>query len=413
MSAGPTVNHWSGLLRAAIGVIALLMALPAAAGQETLSGKHIVGYQGWFGCPRDPADFGWSHWFRGKPQTESLTVDLWPDLADFAPDELCPAGFTLKSGAPAFVFSSENAKTVRRHFGWMRTYGIDGAAVQRFVNQLGEPARLTRVDLVLRNIRTAAEAESRGFFIMYDITGVASDAFVQTIERDWRRLAADGLTASPAYMRHRGRPVVGLWGLGVGDRKATPAQAMELVRFFRDEAHVTLLGGVPAYWRTLGADSRKEPEWAAVYAAFDIISPWTVGRYATPALADNFAKNVLQPDIAEAKRRGQDYMPVVFPGFSWSNLRRGAAPANQIPRLCGAFYKRQIDNALRAGANMLYTAMFDELDEGTAIMKVTNAAEKMPASAVAPDADCQTANDLYLRLAGQAAQNLRKLEPAR
>ena len=400
----------ANIVRCAVLLAVISLAANIAAHAETfssLSTKHIVGYQGWFSCPRDPVDLGWFHWFRGKPRPDNLTVDLWPDLAGFAPDELCPTDFKLNSGAPAFVFSSENAKTVRRHFSWMRAYGVDGAAVQRFVSQIDAPTRVARVDLVLHNIRAAAEAEGRGFFVMYDLSGIASDTAVQSVESDWRRLAAEGLTASPAYMGHRGRPVVGVWGLGIGDRKATPAQALELIRFFKSEARVTLLGGVPAYWRTLGDDSRKEPEWSAVYAAFDIISPWTVGRYATPALADKFAKNVLQPDIAEAKRRGQDYMPVVFPGFSWTNLRRGAAPPNQIPRLCGAFYKRQIDNALRAGANMLYTAMFDELDEGTAIMKVTSNSEQMPSTAVAPDANCPGANVLYLRLAGEAARGLR------
>ena len=390
-------------------ILALLVTViwcAAAGASETLTGKHIVGYQGWFSCPRDPVDLGWFHWFRGKPQPDSLAVDLWPDVSGFSADELCPTDFTLRSGAPAFVFSSANPKTVRRHFDWMRTHGIDGAAVQRFLSEFGEPARLARVDLVMRNVRAAAEAENRGFFIMYDISGLVPDAIVQTIERDWRRLAADGLTASPAYMKHRGRPVVGVWGLGFSDRKATPAQAMELVRFFKHEALVTLLGGVPAYWRTLGDDSRKELEWSAVYAAFDVISPWTVGRYATPAQADAFAKNVQQADIAAAKRKGQDYMPVAFPGFSWSNLKRGA-PANQIPRLCGVFYERQIDNALRSGANMLYTAMFDELDEGTAIMKVENNPARLPENAVAPDVDCGQDDDLYLRLAGKAARRLR------
>jgi hypothetical protein len=104
-------------------------------------------------------------------------------------------------------------------------------------------------------------------------------------------------------------------------------------------------------------------------------------------------------------------MPVVFPGFSWYNLKVGKAPLDQIPRLCGAFYNRQVAAALNAGANMLYTAMFDELDEGTAIMKIVRAPEDLPAHAqlLAPDAgQCDSGSDLYLRVAGQATTKLRE-----
>ena len=211
----------------ASGLIALVVCAgdAPAADLSTLVGRHVAGYQGWFACPSDPIDPRWSHWFLGgqKPQPTALSVDLWPDLAEFNKDELCPTGFTLSSGDPAFVFSSENAKTVRRHFQWMREYGIDGVAVQRFVGQLTSPLRLQRSDTVLRNIRVAAEAEGRGFFLMYDVTGLATDAEVATVTRDWTQLAtAEHITQSPSYMRHRGKPVVGVWGLGVGDRKATP-----------------------------------------------------------------------------------------------------------------------------------------------------------------------------------------------
>ena len=67
----------------------------------------------------------------------------------------------------------------------------------------------------------------------------------------------------------------------------------------------------------------------------------------------------------------KDYLPVVFPGFSWHNLRP-KAPLDQIPRLKGRFLWKQYEEAKKAGATMLYTAMFDEMDEGTAIFKCTN-----------------------------------------
>lgn len=66
-------------------------------------------------------------------------------------------------------------------------------------------------------------------------------------------------------------------------------------------------------------------------------------------------------------------------------------PLNAIPRLQGRFFWSQITAAKRAGADMLYVAMFDEVDEGTAIFKVTNDPPVGPGEGVqfAPTRDCQ------------------------
>ncbi len=387
----------------------------------TLRGIHVAGYQGWFACPGDGAvGVGWGHWFRGgsDPQDpNSLAVDLWPDTSELDADERCPTAFHLPSGASAFLFSDQNAKTVARHFAWMNQYGIDGAAMQRFVTSLAHADLQRDFDTVLGNARSGAEASRRGFFVMYDVSGMNGAAALQAIEQDWRHLTGEfHLTDSPAYIFDRGKPVVAVWGLGFKDRDVSADQASAIIRYFRTASvPATVLGGVPASWRNLGSDghytdSRTEPEWAAVYRSLDVISPWTVGRYKDDNGADSFAQLRLIPDIAETGRLGIEYMPVLYPGFSWSWTRK--SPLNFIPRRCGAFYQRQIDSAIKAGAQMLYTAMFDEINEGTAIFKlgVDPSHEPVGADLLALDADgCRTAtNDMYLRLAGEATQALRK-----
>jgi hypothetical protein len=399
-------------LSAAIVALGILAAVSVADATDfsTLNSKHIVGYQGWFGCPSDPIDPRWVHWFRGgAANLGALTVDLWPDLSDFDKSELCPTGMTLPTGAPAFVFSSENAATVRRHFRWMKQYEIDGAAVQRFVSEVQHSPSVDRATLVLRNVRAAAEVEKRGFFIMYDVSGVDGDRAIATIEQDWRRLVAERLPMNPSYMGHLGKPVVGVWGLGFKDRNMSATQAEKLIRFFKSEARVSLLGGVPAHWRSLDGDSRPEEEWSQVYRSFDILTPWTVGRFRDPHEADAFARNVMAVDIQQTRARGQDYMPVIFPGFSWRNLTQGEKPLDQISRRCGSFYEEQANNALRLGATMLYSAMFDELDEGTALMKIARSAEELPAGAqlLTPDPQgCSQASDLYLQFARDVSVRL-------
>jgi hypothetical protein len=74
------------------------------------------------------------------------------------------------------------------------------------------------------------------------------------------------------------------------------------------------------------------------------------------------------PDLAEATAAGREYMPVIFPGFSWHNL--AGYPLNQIPRNGGNFYWRQACNAVRSECKMIYGVMFDKVDEGTAMFKL-------------------------------------------
>jgi len=99
---------------------------------------------------------------------------------------------------------------------------------------------------------------------------------------------------------------------------------------------------------------------------------------------------------------------VAFPGFSWHNLRP-ESPSNQIPRLKGRFLWSQYLAAREAGATMLYQAMFDEVDEGTAIFKCTND----PPVGASPFIDYEgLPSDFYLRLTGAGGKLLRgEIEP--
>ena len=174
---------------------------------------------------------------------------------------------------------------------------------------------------------------------------------------------------------------------------------------------MTLLDGVPAGWRTLTRDSQEDAAWASVYRSFDVISPWTVGRFRDENGVDRFYREQVLPDLTEARAAGIDYMPVVFPGFSWRNMNRDTA-INQIPRRGGRFFWRQVEQALGAGSTMLYGAMFDEVDEGTALFKLATTAEAVPADAsiVTLDADGEALpSDWYLQLSREAQVRLQRI----
>jgi hypothetical protein len=101
-------------------------------------------------------------------------------------------------------------------------------------------------------------------------------------------------------------------------------------------------------------------------------------------------------------------MPVVYPGTSLHN--DSGSPYNEIPRQGGKLYWRQVYNAVSLGVPMIYNAMFDEVDEGTAMYKVAATAAEQPAGVdlVSLDADgYRLPDDWYLRLAGAASQMLR------
>jgi hypothetical protein len=80
------------------------------------------------------------------------------------------------------------------------------------------------------------------------------------------------------------------------------------------------------------------------------------------------------------------------------------SPLNQIPRLGGKFLWKQYVEAKRAGATMVYQAMFDEVDEGTAIFKCTNDVPVGESKFVTYEG---LPSDHYLKLVGQATRMIR------
>jgi hypothetical protein len=393
-------------------ILSLCPAALCAAGvvdPSTLDNKVLIGYQGWFTCPSDGSG-RWTHWSRGVPSAETLTVELYPDLSELDADERCEVPGMTIAGKPAYLFSSRNPKTVSRHFRWMKEYGLDGVLVQRFVGEIRR--KRADGDVVLKNIMAAAKESGRTFAIEYDISGGNAETFAQTLKDDWVYLVDElKVTSHPNYQRHNGKPVLSIWGMGLSDGNAHPPvdphAAKDLIEWFKAKAplqyHVTYMGGTPARWGTLTRDSRADPAWANVYATMDVVQPWNVGRYGTLEAVDRWKEDVLVPDVKLAAANHQIYMPVAFPGFSWHNLKRNAKE-NQIPRLRGEFFWRQAYNAKAAGAKVLKIAMFDEVDEGTAILKAVSHRHEAPDQGfwLALDADgAELPNDWYLRLAGE------------
>jgi len=380
---------------------------------STLTGKVVCGYQGWFRCEGDGSNNGWHHYAAGSKILEPghAHIEMWPDVSELPKEARVQTPFKRADGSTAEVFSSVHPAVVQLHFKWMRDYGIDGAFIQRFATTTRDKRFREPMDQVLAHCEAAAKANGRGLTLMYDLSGI-KEGDIQLVIDDWKRLLTEKRLdpRSSSYFRHHGKPLVALWGIGFKDRAPMLDEWSRLITFLRDDPEFggcAIMLGVPYYWCTLDHDCIKDPRLLEIIARADIVSPWAVGRFGKPLDAEKNGEKNLKPDIAWCTEHKIDYLPVLFPGFSWTNLsksRNQEAKFDAIPRLGGEFLWSQALAAKRAGAQMLYVAMFDEMDEGTAIFKTDN---HPPVGESRFLAEPDLPSDHYLWLTGMLGKLLR------
>jgi hypothetical protein len=367
----------------------------AASPAGDVVGKISVGYQGWFACIGDGAPINaWWHWSQNQgsaPSPSNNVIKAWPDMREYARG-FQTAYANLNNGQPATLFSSFDQQTVNTHFLWMQQNGCDTAALQRF--NPNSPEGPTR-DAMATKVRSAAEQFGRKFYIMYDVTGWTN--MQSEIKADWtNKMSAH--TASSAYARQNGKPVVCIWGFGFNDNNHPfdAATCLDVINFFKGQG-CYVIGGVPREWRTGVGGSRAG--FLGTYHGFNMISPWMVGAIGTAADSDSAFQQFTQPDQADCNANGIDYQPCVLPGDVSGNQRAH-----------GDFMWRQFFNMVRAGAQGIYISMFDEYGEGNQIAKTAENQAMTPAGSglLALDADgTACSSDYYLRLTADGGRMLK------
>ena len=362
----------------------------------------MAGYQGWFNTPEDGAGLGWKHFEKEKEfKPGKCTIDLWPDVSEY--EKTYETAFKLPDETPAKVFSSYDASTTDLHFKWMKQYGIDGVFMQRFVVSIRNQKGKDNYNKILNNAVLSAEKYDRAICLMYDLSGMEAGE-EDILIRDWKELCEKYKLVSRNnnhYVYHHGKPLVAVWGIGFNDRrKYGYEQVKKIIDFLKSEG-CSILVGVPTHWRTLTIDAVSDTRLLELVKQADIVHPWLVGRFNNNTY-EPYRKSI-EEDIKWCKANGKDYIPVLFPGFSWHNMKKDA-PQNMIPRLGGRFFWQQVKGAVDAGAESLYLAMFDEIDEGTAFFKCTNTPPVGESSFITYEGE---APDHYLWLAGEAAKYLR------
>jgi hypothetical protein len=398
------------LLTVAVGFIDVSAQHRHAESSRFTSYKGLVmaGYQGWFNCEGDGAQRGWTHYNKnGKFEDGSCTIDFWPEMDEYQVKYL--TSFKFADGSPAYVFSSYDESTVDLHFRWMKEYGIDGVFIQRFFSVLTSQNRLNHNDKVLASAIKAANKYGIAICLMYDI-GSMDDSRYKLLFDDWKHLVDDlKLTnqgEKTTYLFHNGKPLVAFWGISAGTRESGHIpEIFDIIDFFRNDPEYggcSIHLGIPSRWRTLGADTKGDPRLHEVLKQADVVHPWLVGRFNENGYEAFRQENIVE-DVKWCRENGKSYAPTVFPGFSWHNMKDDVS--DKIPRNKGEFYWKQIAGAIESGAEMIYVAMFDEIDEGTAIMKC---AHKVPVGkSVFVPIEKDVPSDHYLWLTGMAGKMLR------
>lgn len=415
------------LFAACMAVLSFCFDVMAAVGSKHSPGSHYLsyeglvmcGYQGWFRAEGDESGRGWVHYCGGKFDPEHLTIDLWPDVSEY--QKTYPTPFKNKDGSPAKVFSSWDESTVDLHFRWMKDYGVDGVFMQRFYGVTRSEKSRKNGRVILGHALKAAQKNGRALSVMYDLSGMhANGDDCETIIQDWKEMVDDlKLTsqgADQSYLYHRGKPLVAIWGLGFPDRpyKIRDIGIDKLIDFLKNDpvyGGCSIMIGVPTHFRELKADCTSDQYLHEILSKADVVMPWMVGRFSPLAKGDvaRYGAQV-KADVEWCEARKLDYASCVYPGFSWYNLKRhesgGRNQLNQIPREKGKFYWDLISAAIGSGAKMLYVAMFDEIDEGTAIFKCANELPVVdsPGKLLGYEG---VPNDHYLWLTGKAGQVLR------
>ena len=369
----------------------------------TYKGLVMAGYQGWFNTPGDSSGRGWHHYERrGRFAPGSCEIDLWPDVREYTTTYQTP--FSYADGQTASVFSAYDSTTVNLHFKWMKDYGIDGVFMQRFVAEIRNASGRRHFNKVLDNAMAAARRYNRAISIMYDLSGMLPGE-EQILLHDLDDLSAryDLLhgSKSPTYLHHHNKPLVVVWGIGFNDhRRYGFAEAATLINGIKARGFSIMLG-VPTYWRDREKDALPDEELHRLIKQADIVAPWFVGRYDETTYPS--FKELISKDLAWCRSNQIDYVPLAFPGFSWKNMN--GPQAKSMPRNRGRFFWQQVTGAKGAGAEMLYVAMFDEVNEGTAIFKC-NTNDRLPLNDAGQfvGIDNDLGSDYYLWLAGQAAQ---------
>lgn len=338
-------------------ILTLILGLSNLFAQD-IKGKVVTGYQGWFSTPGN--NFSnlttWRHWGGNHPDNQNhlfrqpmykyklditshkgISFDLFPDMSEYSQNGaiLADTGFNDKSGNDVYLFDSADPAVTKLHFKWMRDNNIDVAALQRFAVDLQDSNIKSHMDAVLKNFFDHVNSYGRKFYIMYDISSLSQQCnggacWKHVIENDFNsiynqyqnKITDPNLYAHETNKNGESKPVICLWGLGVSGRIGTNTDYIQIIDWFKNKGFY-VIGGLDQYFYDTNRPDQASKHQA--YKKLDMISPWYVNSFADNGNEiKNFYLNQVKNGLNFCKQANDynsiDFMPVVFPGFSWYNL---------------------------------------------------------------------------------------------
>lgn len=347
----------------------------------TYKGLVMAGYQGWFGTPGDGCSHAkhknteWYHYRENdmfKPGVLRNSIDMWPDMTEY--EVRYDTDFRFADGSVAQVFSSYDESTVLLHFKWLKEYGIDGVWMQRFVGEvIDNPDGKDHFNKVLANAMKGSDQYQRAIGVMYDLGGYNPNRYDKVLT-DAQFLYDTYASTQKYYIHENGKPMLALWGVGFNptERGYSNEDIQMLVDALQEQGWSIMLG-VTTYWRAGGGDTYTPGKLSLhkLIKDVDAIMPWYVGRFGDINGYDNGGNEggfagMVSKDLQWCQKEGVLYVPHCHPGSSDLNMH---PYYTRNSRVKGDFFWHQLHNCIKRGCESIYIAMFDEIDEGTAIFK--------------------------------------------
>ncbi len=362
--------------------------------RTSLNGKILFNYKGIFGSSKETG--AWRNYFHDL-EGKRPKFDYWPAVDDMELEGLIETDFMSPSGKKGMLYEALNPKVVDQHFNWMAQYQLDGIMLERNIGGAEFVDIKEDRNQLLEAVSQSAQKHGRVFNLKYDFSKDPSYGLVVEVLNDWVQLIDEGLLENTSYLWHKGHPVVALHGIGFESEKGkmpAPDIFLNLIQTLKFDLapkyRATVVGFVPSNWnwQELSDDAEMGEKWRKVFSQLDVISPWSVGEYASSFDFDIHLDLFLKPDQSFIKRRNeaegmvQGYMPVLWPGLSNGNknLTRANYPNGHdlVSRENGSFFWYQAKQIELLNAEMLFVNSFDDLNEGTAIYKLVADGSELP-----------------------------------
>ncbi len=205
--------------------------------------------------------------------------------------------------------------------------------------------------------------------------------------------------------------MLSIWGLGLKEDRHVPhdpAAAKELIEWFRSKApaeyRVTYMGGTPSRWRTLTNDAREGTGLDRGLPHDGRRAAVDRGPLSRCRERGRWKDDMIVPDLALAAKNQPALYAGGLPGLLLVQPEARYAEERRSREIAASSSGGRHTTPKWPAPRVLKIAMFDEVNEGTAIFKIAARRQDAPDQGywLTLDADgADLPSDWYLRLAGE------------